>query len=201
MGLSEEKILENKDIIEKLIAQMKPDAKRKMVQNMFEQIGEEFFLAPASSKEEYHGCFPGGLADHSLRVVTTLIKITNALVPARYSHADLVFLGLMHDLGKVGDVGVPLYVPNEGQDNAWKRKKGWLYDSNKELQPYMPVCDRTMFLLNKFGIPVSAEEYVAIRVSDGPAEKSNEKYTMKEPDLALLLHMADRWACALEKQS
>ena len=168
---------------------------------MFEIIGNEFFSAPASGREEYHGCYPGGLADHSLRVTTTLVRLATTLVSNKFPKEQLLFLGLMHDLGKVGDGVVPYYVPNEGQDNAWKRKKGWLYDTNPDLQPYMPVCDRTMFLLNKFGITVTAEEYVAIRISDGPYEKSNEKYSMKEPDLAVLLHMADRWATAIEKQS
>jgi hypothetical protein len=101
----------------------------------------------------------------------------------------------MHDLGKVGDVGSPFYVPEK---ESWKRQRGWLYDFNKDL-PYMPTCDRTIYLLSKFDVHLSVEEYIAIRISDGPYEKSNEKYNMKEPDLAVLLHFADRWACQQEK--
>jgi hypothetical protein len=155
----------------------------------------EFYLAPASSREEYHGCYPGGLCDHSLRVAKNLKTLADALKPSFYQKEQLVFLGLLHDLGKVGDVDHPLYLPNPSE---WHRKKGMLYETNKSLL-YMPTCDRTMYLLQKFGILVEAEEYIALRISDGPYEKSNEKYNMKEPDLAVLLHMADRWACTQEK--
>lgn len=189
--LSEEQALKNAEIVEKFIEKtpgygLKP---------LFSQLGNEFFLAPASSKEEYHGCFPGGLCDHSLRVAKNLVTLAGALKPDTYSKDRLIFMGLMHDLGKVGDVGTPFYIPEK---ESWKRQRGWLYDLNKEL-PYMPTCDRTIFLLNKFNIPVNNEEFIAIRISDGPYEKSNEKYNMKEPDLAVLLHFADRWACQQEK--
>ena len=165
------------------------------MQEMFAEIGDEYFTAPASSREDYHGCFPGGLADHSLRVTKTLIKLADTLAPGKYDQYDLTFLGLVHDLGKVGDGKVSLYVPNPSD---WHRKKGMLYETNKELV-YMPICDRTIFLLHKFQIPLTQEEYIALRISDGPYEKCNEKYGMKEPDLALLVHFADRWATAQEK--
>jgi len=161
---------------------------------MFDML-PEFFLAPASSRAEFHGCYVGGLCDHSLRVAANVQTIAKALAPGVYDPKQLVFLGLMHDLGKVGDVNIPMYIPNPSD---WHRNKGMLYEINKDL-PYMPICDRTMFLLQKFGIPLTNDEYIAIRISDGPYEKANEKYGMKEPDLALILHFADRWACAQEK--
>jgi len=171
------------------------EPRRSSVKAMFDKISAEYYTAPASGRTDFHGAFPGGLADHNLRVTRNLLKIAEALAPKKYTKNQLVFVGLMHDLGKVGDPPVPNYIPNPSE---WHRNKGMLYESNKELQ-YMPICDRTMYLLQKYGIPLEAEEYTALRVSDGPYEKSNEKYGMKEPDLALLLHFADRWACAQEK--
>ena len=196
--LSEAQVLENSELVGKLINSIKDVTLKNQLNEMFTKIGGEFFTAPASSREEYHGCFPGGLCDHSLRVTKTLVSLADTLTPGKYKKDTLIFVGLMHDLGKVGDGDQPFYVPLEGDQNAWKRKRGELYGINPDLI-YMPTCDRTMFLLNKFGIQVEAEEYVAIRISDGPYEKSNEKYNMKEPDLAILLHFADRWACSLEK--
>jgi hypothetical protein len=189
--LSEEQALKNAEMVQKFAAKI-PD-----LNTILKKVGDEFFLAPASSKEEYHGCYPGGLCDHSLRVAKNLVSLADTLAPGKYKPDHLVLLGLIHDLGKVGDVGIPFYIPEK---ESWKRQRGWLYDLNKEL-PYMPTCDRTMYLLNKLGICLDAEEYIAIRISDGPYEKSNEKYNMKEPDLAVLLHFADRWACQQEKQS
>lgn len=192
--LSDEQVAKNAEIIGKLIKTF-PANLRESVEAMFEQIGEEFFLAPASMREDYHGAFPGGLADHSLRVVLQLRKIAEALAPGKYKREDLDFLGLVHDLGKVGMSGKPLYVPNP---NEWGRKRGFIYEINKEI-PYMPISDRTMYLLQYHGIPLTPDEFLAIRLSDGQYEEGNRRYGMKEPDLALLLHFADRWACALEK--
>ena len=199
MPLSEDAVVKNSEIIEKLINSFN-EPRKTQVKKMFQDIGNDFYSAPASSREEYHGCYPGGLADHSLRVADVLVKTANNLVPGKYSRDQLVFLGLMHDLGKVGDGKIPFYVPLEGDQNAWKRKRGELYGTNPDL-PYMPTCDRTIFVLNRYQIALSSEEFIAIRISDGPYEKSNEKYNMKEPDLALLLHFADRWATQIEKQS
>ena len=187
--LSEEQALKNAEIVEKFAAKIPA------IKTVLENVGNEFFLAPASSKEEYHGCYPGGLCDHSLRVTKNLVALAETWAPGKFQKDQLVLVGLLHDLGKVGDVGVPFYIPEK---ESWKRQRGWLYDLNKEL-PYMPTCDRTIYLLNKFQINLDTDEYIAIRISDGPVEKSNEKYNMKEPDLALLLHFSDRWACQQEK--
>lgn len=200
--LSEEQVLKNAEVIEKLIETFPNDTKpwpgrQDRVKAMFLEIGTQFYSAPASSQEDFHCCYPGGLAEHSLRVVTQLRKIAEALAPGRYDRPTLDFVGLMHDLGKIGDVGRPLYVPNPSD---WHRQKlGRIYEVSKDLT-YMPICDRTLYLLQKFGVSLSEEEYIAIRISDGPLEKCNEKYGMKEPDLAILLHMADRWSCSLEKR-
>jgi hypothetical protein len=190
--ISEEKIVDNENLVRTLVSKMDNG---KLVAAMLDKL-PEYFLTPASSRTDFHGCYVGGLVDHSLRVSVNLQSIAKTLAPGVYDPKQLVFLGLMHDLGKVGDVGTPMYID---QPSDWHRNKGMLYEINKVL-PYMPICDRTMYLLQKFGIPLTNDEYIAIRISDGPYEKANEKYGMKEPDLALLLHFADRWACAQEKR-
>jgi hypothetical protein len=192
--LSEEQAEKNTSTLEALLKTFE-GIRQERVAKMFDAIGLVYCTAPASSREDYHGCYAGGLLDHSLRVTKNLLVLTDALQKGKYTKIQLVFLGLMHDLGKVGDPPVELYLPNPSD---WHRGKGMLYESNKKL-PYMPICDRTLYLLQKYEISLSAEEYTALRISDGPYEKSNEKYGMKEPDLAVLLHFADRWACSQEK--
>jgi len=192
--LSETQILSNIETVTKLIDGF-PEWRRKPVKKMFEEIGSEYSLAPASSREEFHGCFPGGLCDHSLRVTRNLRKLSQTLAPGLQPDHVLNFLGLMHDLGKIGDGQKPLYIPNPSD---WHRNKGMLYETNKEID-FMPICDRTLYLLQKYQIVLSPEEFVALKISDGMYEESNRKYGMKEPDLALLVHWADRWACSQEK--
>lgn len=59
-----------------------------------------FFTAPASTK--YHGNYEGGLFDHSLIVMNTLVKLTkdNNLQWSREESPYIV--GMLHDLCKVG---------------------------------------------------------------------------------------------------
>ena len=199
MSLSEEVIERNMNIVKRIVDNF-DEPRRKQVARMLEGlVGEEFFTAPASSKEEYHNCFPGGLCDHSLEVLGQLEKIAQALAPGRYDIGQtLAFVALFHDLGKTGDGDHPLYLPNEGEQNRYSRAKGNLYTTNRECL-YMPIAERSVYVLQKFGVQMSADEYLAIRLHDGQYEEANRGYRMKEPDLALLVHFADRWATALEK--
>lgn len=59
-----------------------------------------FFTAPASTK--YHGNYEGGLFDHSLIVMNTLVQLTkdNQLQWSREESPYIV--GMLHDLCKVG---------------------------------------------------------------------------------------------------
>lgn len=198
--LTDEQIEKNKEVIDTMIDLM-PEPRRSKMMEMFEgSVGFEFFTAPASSRENYHACFPGGLCDHSIRVTQNLHNIAHALAPMKYKHSTLDFVGICHDLGKVGDGVKPYFKLLEGESNVWRRKRGELYETNKELV-YMPTSDRTIFVLNRYGISMTDEEFQAIRISDGQYAKSNVEYSMQETDLALLLHFADRWACSQEKQS
>lgn len=196
--LSEEQILKNKEIVEKLFGAMGA-GRGGMIDEMFVGIiGDEYFTAPASPRVSWHNCFPGGLCDHSLRVTQFLHRIAKDLAPGRYDANTLNFVGLFHDLGKVGDGVHPYYVPLEGQDNAWRRKKGELYEINKECV-HMPTSERGLYLLQKHAITVTSDEYLAIRLNDGMYDETNKRYALHEPDLALLVHFADRWATAVEK--
>jgi len=195
-----EDIDKNKEMIDNVI-DLLPEPRRSKMMEMFEgSVGLEFYTAPASTKLSYHACYPGGLAAHTIHVIQNLVDIAHAWAPNKYKSSTLNFVGLVHDLGKVGDGEKPFYKLLEGQNTLWRRQRGEMYETNKELV-YMPTCDRTIFVLNRYGISLTAEEFQAIRISDGQYEKANGAYSMQETDLALLLHFADRWACTQEKQS
>jgi hypothetical protein len=197
--LSDEMIEHNMARVQSLVKTF-PESRRKLVAKMLSgPVGEEFFTAPASAREEYHNCFPGGLCDHSLRVVTNLHEVTAALLPKLAVEVGMLnFVGLFHDLGKVGDGTNPYYVPNP---DDWQRtKRGMLYNINKDCV-YMPTSERGLYILQKYGIELSSDEYLAIRLNDGQYDDTNKNYRMKEPDLALLVHFADRWATSQEKDT
>lgn len=193
--LNDEEHTRNYELVQKMIDRL-PEPRRTKVKTMMDgKVGDVYFTAPASGREEYHSCFPGGLCQHSLNVVSNLKKLADALAPGKFDAATLIFVGLFHDLGKVGDGTNEYYVPNPSD---WHRQKGMLYETNKACV-YMPTSERGLYILQKHGIDVTAEEYLAIRLNDGQYDDTNKNYRMKEPELSLLVHWADMWATKQEK--
>jgi hypothetical protein len=175
-----------------------PDPRGKQVLKMMNgPVGEAFFEAPASTKRIYHCCYPGGLLAHSLNVVLNAVKLAQTLAPGRWPDHKVVFCALFHDLGKAGDGKDPYYVQTK---SAWKAERGENYEINSEKgYHFMPSSELGLYVLAKNGIDIDREEYLAIRLNDGPAADGNSDYAFREPDLAVLINMADNWAMRREK--
>lgn len=96
---------------------------------MVDDIGERLAVCPASAKKEFHNAFPGGLVDHSLRVLQNAMILTKAFgwkVPKE----SLIIGCLFHDLGKLGDHKDDYYVAAE----PWRAEKlGEMYSYNREI--------------------------------------------------------------------
>ena len=195
--LSDDEVTKNMELVMKLVEKF-PEPRKSLVKKMFDgPVGETYFTAPASSKEDYHSAYPGGLVQHSLNVVRSLKLLTDTLCPGRYDGQTVVFVGLFHDLGKGSDGENDFYVPNPSE---WHRNKlGKLYENNHN-SPFMPHHLRSLYILQKYEIVVSSDEYLAILTHDGQYQEANKPFAMKEPELALLLHWSDRFSCEQEKR-
>lgn len=162
---------------------------------LVDHLGERLALCPASSRKDYHHAIPGGLVDHSLRVLSNALKLSKAFgwdLPK-----DSLIIGcLLHDLGKVGDHEKDYYVP---QDSDWHREKiGEMYKHNKDIQ-YMTVPDRGVWLCQHFGLKLTQPEWLAIKLNDGQYADENAPYKMKEPTLVDVVHVADFISTKQEK--
>lgn len=207
MQLTEEQILANYELHRRIIEKYLPEERQKAVLKMIESIGEEdYATAPASGKNWYHGAYPGGYIVHVNMVVR------NALMQMKlykqiggtidFTEEELVFAALFHDLGKVGNGEKPNYVPN---DSEWHVKnQGLLYKSNPEID-FMLIPDRSLYLLQKYGIKVSQQEYLAIKLHDGIFDEANKSYFISySPDskfktnIVPILHVADYLASRAE---
>lgn len=185
-----DKAMDNRDKVMKLVAAFPDEERRKRCTEMLEGlVGVEYFSSPASSREQFHDCYPGGLAQHSLNVVMNLHRLANDLCPSEFPKHVLNFVGLFHDLGKVGDGSNPRYVPNP---NVGGRNRGYLYEINDSMT-WMTTADAGLYILQNHGITCSLQEYLAIKLNDGQYVEENKTYRMREPKLALLLHWADLW--------
>ena len=205
MSLTAELIAKNYEkhlkIIETYIGERKDS-----ILNMLKHMEEIYMMAPASGKTWYHNAFPGGYVDHVNRVVQYAIEQHRLYVKmggiADYTEEQLVFSALFHDLGKLGDGDRPNYIP---QTDKWRQDKlSEMYTYNPELD-FMLIPDRSLFILQKFQIPVDQKEFLGIRCHDGVFDKANEAYffsnvesSRQKSALISVLHSADFLASKVE---
>ena len=176
------------------------------VKEMLKHTEDTYVMAPASGRTWYHNAFAGGYVDHVNRVVQyaleqhKLYKKMGGTVD--YTEEELVFSALFHDLGKLGDGDQPNYIP---QTDKWRRDKlSEAYTYNGDLD-FMLIPDRSLFILQKFGIKVNQKEFLAIRLHDGVFDKANEAYffsnvesSRQKTAIVSVLHSADYLASKVE---
>jgi len=174
---------------------------------LYTKMQDEMMMAPASGFEHFHNAFPGGYVDHVLRVIKSAVKVNDmwndmGSMAEKITREELMFTALNHDLGKVGTIDQPYYVPNKSE---WHRKnQGKLYEVNPEITN-MTVPHRGLWLLNQFGVTYSESEMIAIMVHDGMYDESNSYYLKPYGDkkqlrnnLPVILHQADMMASKIE---
>jgi hypothetical protein len=113
----------------------------------------------------------------------TLNKALGTKVPI----SSILKVGLLHDIGKLGDLETDYFVE---QDSDWHREKlGQLYKYNEDLEK-MSTSHRSLYLLQHFGVNLTKDEWLAIQLAQGSHFEENRFYVGHEPSLALLLQHA-----------
>jgi hypothetical protein len=204
--LTPEQIQENWQQLRDLITETFEGDRLEKLNEMYDYFEDRMIIAPASGKEHYHNAHVGGYVEHVLHVTDCAVQLkevwegNNATI--NFSDEELIFAAIHHDLGKVGDMNNDYYVP---QESEWHRKnQGSIFTHNNELQ-YMTVTDRAIFLLNQFGITMSENEYIGLRLTDGLYEDANKNYLKTynpawqlKSNIAYILHQADSMATHIE---
>jgi len=205
MSLTAEKIQSNYQKHLKIVETYIGDRKEQVL-SMIKHMEETYVLAPASGKSWYHSAFAGGYVDHVNRVVEYAVKQSRLYQEMGgtidYTEEELVFAALFHDLGKMGDGDRPNYIP---QTDKWRQDKvSEMYTFNPDLD-FMLIPDRSLFILQKFGIKVTQKEFLGIRCHDGVFDKANEAYffshvesSRQKTSIISVLHSADFLASKVE---
>ena len=204
--LNAEQIQKNYDKHKKIIDHYLSPERLVLVYKMLDHMEDTYVMAPASGRSWYHNAFAGGYVDHVNRVVQYAIEQHKLYEKmggtVDYTEEELVFSALFHDLGKLGDGDTPNYIP---QTDKWRRDKlSEMYSYNGDLD-FMLIPDRSLFILQKFGIKVSQKEFLAIRCHDGVFDKANEAYffsnmesSRQKTSIISVLHSADYLASKVE---
>lgn len=206
--LEPEQIAENLSKFYGLIEKYITGERKDKLLKFYQDIEMHLATSPASPKLAYHNCFVGGYVEHVNRVVEAALvmdKVWDRFNQVKnYTIEELVFSAINHDLGKLGELDKPMYIQNDSQwhiDN-----QGACYKINPELT-HMRVSDRSLYSLQRFGITVTENEFLAIKLHDGLYEDANKPYyvtfstdTEIKTNLVYILHQADLMASKVETQ-
>ena len=204
--LTPEQIQENWKQLIQLVEDNFTGERLEKLLKMYDYFEERMCMAPASGKEHFHNAHAGGYVEHVIHVTNSALQIKEVWekngATINFTDEELVFAALHHDLGKVGDLADDYYTPN---DSDWHRKnQGLIYKHNPNLQ-FMTVTDRALFLLQHFGIVLSDNEYIGLRLTDGLYEEANKSYYIGysperalRTNIAYILHQADMMATHIE---
>jgi hypothetical protein len=180
--------------------------RNQQVKDMLSHMESIYVMAPASGKKWYHNAFAGGYVEHVNRVIEYSIKQMRLYKDMGgtidFTEEELVFSALFHDLGKIGDGDAPNYIP---QNDKWRQDKlSEVYTFNPDLD-FMLIPDRSLFILQKYGVKVNQKEFLAIRCHDGVFDKANEAYffsnvesSRQKTSIVSILHSADFLASKVE---
>lgn len=206
--LEAEKIKLNWDIYRDRVNALFPD-RSKELNKLYNDYEDRIIMMPASSIAHFHNAFAGGYVDHILRVMDCAEKLYESWKDmgadmSGYTVHEMLFAAMHHDLGKCG-------FPGDGNEvyqvetSDWHRKNmGRMYKHNENI-PFTMVPDLSIFLLHKYQVPMSWNEYQAIKIHDGVYDEANKPYFISrsaqsklKTNLPLLLHHADHMASQIE---
>jgi len=173
---------------------------------LYEHFQDRILYCPASYKDYFHGAYPGGYLIHILNVVKyaqELDKLWSDGGALRdFTDEELIFSAINHDLGKIGDLEEPYYIEH---NERWRKERGEIYMINPKIR-YMAVPDRSVFLLNHFGITLTQTELIAILLHDGMYDEGNKaylqgysEYKQLDDNLPIILHHADMMSMSIER--
>lgn len=167
------------------------------IRALLDDLGERLIVAPSVDKDRDPGCHPGGLVKVSLDTAGVAVKLIGAYGLSKDIKPSLIKVCLLHDIGKVGDETHDYLIPNEV---GWQREKGSLYKFNDDKHfAKMSTTHRTLYLLQKYGVKLTKEEWIAIQISSGQYIEENRFYLYAEPPIGLILQQAKYYVLRRER--
>lgn len=184
----EQTIIKNFELLRSQAAKLA--SKGGTLQTFLDTEAQRVMLAPASTRTEFAGCYPGGLVEQSLRVLQNAAKLRQA-----YSLVDsittesLILVSLFHDIGKVGTESKDYYVENTSD---WHRDKlGILYNVADRFQ-HVQVSQLSLWRLAKNHVEIDIDEWYSVSTVGNKALRDDQPQSgaATEPVLNLVLSQA-----------
>lgn len=160
-------------------------------QQLLNYLGDDFFLAPASTRLDLHNAFKGGLADHVLRVAKYAVQIAK-LQPdnIRPRMESVIKVSFLAEIGKT-------FIYEENSSEWHKKNLGQMYEFVDGLVS-LRVGERSAYYATKYGCDLELDEYQALLNYEKPEADLQAKWHT-EP-LGVILAMATKLAIIEEKR-
>ena len=164
--------------------------------NYVDNNAERIMLAPASTKRDYTCCHPGGLVEHSLRVLQNAAKLRQVYnLTDSIATQSVILCSLFHDIGKIGTQSKEYYVDNT---SAWHRDKLGVYYNIADRFQHVPVSQLSLFTLSQNKVEIDIDEWYAMSVVGNKATREDLP-TQGEPWISVILSQAIKSACVQGK--
>lgn len=158
-----------------------------LLKKFLKERAQQIIRTPATTHKDSFGCFPGGLLLYTLNMLVVAEQLRQDYFK-KVNQESIKFCTFFHYMGHLGDTpDQDLYL--EQNDQYYNNRLGFLYKINDKVRFALPT-DRLMFLLAQYSIPVSQDEWFALRNYGGAYHKENYAYTSKFTDLEVLVQTA-----------
>lgn len=179
---------EPREEIRELLLAVKREGMEDLV-DYLDEIG--FYTAPASTR--FHGAEEGALAVHSINVMDCARSLAIAWLGKKWykAHQDSITIcALLHDLGKAGQFGKPLYIENILKSGKASDAQPYKHNDDLKTLPHeiVSVVEATKF------IDLTEEEQRAIAWHNGLYSMFKYDIPGKEDELYMIIHFSDMWA-------
>ena len=166
MKLTKKQIKENKAGITQILR----DTDREGIDDLIEWLENDtdYFTAPASTRPDYHGCQPGGLAQHSANVYMILLQKARQF-DLELEDDEIVISSLLHDVCKVNT-----YKPNMLKSGKLSEAKPYVVEDDLP----MGHGEKSAYLVTQH-IDLTRNEALLNRWHMGPFDEAWENYENK----------------------
>lgn len=188
--MSESEILVNFERFCKILSKIEDKERAVSIEKFLSDYGDRIATAPGHDRNDRRSASPGGLVKRSLDTLKSARELAGmkAFEGADISLESIIIVCLLHDIGRIGDESGDYYIP---QKSDWHREKGSIYTYNPDIRR-MTHVDRGLYLLQKAGINLSQDEWLAINTQTGGVHEENRFYSGYETPLGMLLQTSIR---------
>ena len=177
-----DRLLDQFESYTKILKKYFPD---KGMDRFLEDFGTRLATCPRALESNKGGEY-GDLVKYQMKIAVRAKEISK-ITQEECDSRSAVRVALVHELGKLGDEENELFVSQESQ---WHRDKLGQNFKYNEMCNKMTVAHRTLYLLQKYEIQLSQDEWITVMTCQGAHFPENAFYANSTSPLSGVINFA-----------